>query len=285
MPQTFLIGSTTLEQQGINDYLAATEQQDFHARMAEALVEGVSYLEIISSFYAKLCYSALTAEKNENISKVRGIAANVRGTLAQGHGSVFEHVTLNFVTTGCSRVFTHEMVRHRVGTAYSQTSGRYVRTDKLEVVHDPILDKVRDDADMLLAITKTMYDKMRCQMGVCSQEELDAARDHAKHDDRDRYPLEPLTDMTTKKKITSALRRYLPNGQANELGWSANIRTLRHLLMIRTSRHAEWEIRLIFNQVWDLVQEKCPGFFHDAKTEEVDGLLEITGMRTQPYEA
>ena len=52
---------------------------------------------------------------------------------------------------------------------------------------------------------------------------------------------------------------------------------------MRTNRQAEWEIRLIFNQVYDLLMARCPGLLFHAVTEEVDGLLEITGMKTQPY--
>jgi thymidylate synthase (FAD) len=282
MPTTFLIGTTRLISLGLMDYLKETGQTKFLSEVAKAQNAGLSDLEILSSFYAKLCYSALTPDKNENISRVRGIADNVRGTLDSGHGSVFEHVSLNFVTTDCSRVFTHEMVRHRAGTAYSQTSGRYVRTQELRIVSDPILAPVQYASDALIKHIQEQYDYMRLMMGACSQEELDDAR-KTWHSSSPPLPDAPIKDFATKKKVTSALRRHLPNGQTNELGWSANIRSLRHMLMMRTNRQAEWEIRLIFNQVYDLLMARCPGLLFDAVTEEVDGLLEITGMKTQPY--
>jgi len=280
-PTTHLIGCTQLDLHAVSGYLRATNQSSFLADIAKARQQGLSDLEIISSFYAKLCYSALTPGKNENISRTRDIADNVRATLEHGHGSVFEHVSFNFVTTNCSRVFTHEMVRHRAGTAFSQTSGRYVRTDQLDVVVDPILAPVMDEVELVINAITDHYDAMRLRLGVCSDDELEEAR--RSWGDPSALPDEPIRDFATKKKVTSALRRVLPNGQANELGWSANVRSLRHMLMMRTSRHAEWEIRLIFNQVYEILMEQCPGLLFDAQTEEVDGLLEITGMQTQPY--
>jgi len=51
---------------------------------------------------------------------------------------------------------------------------------------------------------------------------------------------------------------------------------------MRTSRHAEWEIRFVFNQVYDICVNKFPLIFCDAKVEEVDGLTEVSGMKLQP---
>ena len=92
----------------------------------------------------------------------------------------------------------------------------------------------------------------------------------------DKVGVHGITDFNLKKKLTSALRRILPNGQANEIGFTLNLRSLRHTITMRTNRHAEWEIRCIFNQIYDLVREKYPAIFSDAKTEEIDNLKEVT---------
>ena len=191
--------------------------------------------------------------KNKNISKIRGIAENINGTIESGHGSVFEHCSINFLTTNCSRVFTHELVRHRVGTAFSQTSGRYVRTDSVDMVFDPILNPVKNEILEALNNIQLIYKTI--------EEKLD---------------LNNIKDFSVKKKLTSAMRRILPNGQANEIGFSLNLRTLRHLIELRTSEHAEWEIRLVFNQVYELIHNIFPAMFIDAKLELVDGLNKIS---------
>lgn len=167
--------------------------------------------------------------------------------------SVFEHCFLNFQITNCSRIFTHELVRHRVGTAFSQTSGRYVRTDTLFFVHDPILDNVLDDITDAMNYVENKYKLIEKKLDINN-----------------------IKDFAKKKKLTSAMRRMLPNGQANEIGFSVNLRSLRHTITMRTSEHAEWEIRVIFNQIFDLVNSKYPAIFHDVKKEIKDGVFEIS---------
>ncbi len=87
-----------------------------------------------------------------------------------------------------------------------------------------------------------------------------------------------------RKAITSAIRRIAPNGQANEIGMSVNIRALRHTVQLRTQRFAETEIRDIFGQVYNLTKARFPTIFYKAKERIVDDLIEVYGMRTQPYE-
>jgi thymidylate synthase (FAD) len=259
-PKVHLIGYTTLDEAGMRGYLEQTGNSDFLMSVNSAHGEGLSLGEILCSFYAKLCYKSLTLGQNANITKVRDIPDNLIAAFEAGHGSVFEHCTLNFVITDCSRVFTHELVRHRAGTAFSQTSGRYVRGDNVDLVFDPILEPVRAEIEELLAYIQDDYRAMVVKLG-----------------------LDKMTDFTKKKKLTSALRRILPNGQSNEIGFSVNLRALRHTVEVRTSKHAEWEIRHAFAQVYRLVKAKFPLVFHGAKEEDVEGMLQVSGMKHQPY--
>jgi thymidylate synthase (FAD) len=251
-PKVFLVGQTFIDRQGIEEYLEYTNQEEFLEEVIKASLDGLSGMEILCSFYAKLCYSALTTKKNENISKTRSIGDNIRGTIKSGHGSVFEHASFNFVVTDCSRVFTHELVRHRVGTAFSQTSGRYVRGEEINFVHDPILNNVVVETERCIHDIEHWYNVMV------------------------KSTIKDSMDFALKKKITSALRRILPNGQTNEIGFSCNLRALRHLITMRTSRHAEWEIRYVFNQIVELTKGKLGVFYDDMKLEMIDGLNEVT---------
>ena len=252
-PKTYLVGYTTINLEGLTEYLTDTNQDEFLQEVLAAKQEGLSDGEILCSFYAKLCYASLCLGKNKNISKIRAIRDNIIGTVDSGHGSVFEHAQLNFVVKDCSRIYTHEQVRHRVGSAYSQTSGRYVRNDKLNVIIDPILEPAYDLIEEARDYLEKWYKQVEDRLKIGEEKSFDR-----------------------KKKLTSAMRRMLPNGQANELGFSLNLRSLRHLIELRTSKHAEWEIRLIYNQVFDLVKEKYPAILLDSKVELVDGLSEIT---------
>ena len=193
--------------------------------------------------------------KNANVSRVRDVEENLKSVIQSGHGSVFEHVWINWVTTDCSRVFTHELVRHRVGTAFSQTSGRYVAIEAIDLVIPPELQSVADDCLALAHSTSKQLQAMRNKLIL------------------------PDMDFATKKKITSAIRRLAPNGQTNEIGWSCNIRSLRHMIEMRTSRHAEWEIRVVFNEVANTVADRWPLMLHGGTAETVDGLGEWRGLK------
>ena len=259
--KVFLVGYTAMDWGGMNSYLKDTGNGDFLESIETARKEGLSDGEILCSFYAKLCYKSLTLGQNKNITRTRDIADNLRGCFDSGHGSVFEHASINFVVTDCSRVFTHELVRHRAGTAFSQTSGRYVRGDNVDIVFDPILEPVRAEIETLQYLIEERYRIMVAKMG-----------------------LDEMSEFTLKKKITSALRRLLPNGQSNEIGFSVNLRSLRHIVQVRTARFAEWEIRVVFEQIYKLVKEKFPLIFHGAKEEVIEGITEVSGMKLQPWE-
>ena len=253
-PETYFVGATAANFDELRRYLEDTDQTEFWDAMGNAQVEGLSDGEILISYYAKLCYAALTTKKNENISRVRNIHDNLIGTIASGHGSVFEHCYLNFTVANCSRVLTHELVRHRVGTSFSQTSGRYVRSEALNLVIDPILAPINNAITDLQEVLEDWYAGAVDRMGLNDS----------------------LMPFDQKKKITSALRRLMPNGQANEIGFGVNLRSLRNLIVLRTSRHAESEIRLVFNQIANLVRAKYPTLFEDEKRIAIDGLYEIT---------
>ncbi len=269
-PKVFLLGATTVDPSALQAYLKYVGCEEFMETFEAAVDSGIHPGEALCSLYAKLCYKSLTTEGNDNVSRVRDIENNLKNCFDTGHGSVFEHCNLNFVVTDCSRVFTHEQCRHRVGIALSQTSGRYVRSDVLSMVlEDPLASSLETkDGILLLDVMVEWAQQMEnAYNDVVSQFDWDAMK------------------MVDKKKLTSYLRRNLPNGQANEIGVTLNIRSLRHLVQMRTGRHAEWEIRLVFGQIYNLVKDKFPLIFHGAKENNVAGLVEVTGMKMQPYEA
>ena len=294
-PKVFCVGYTEADFVGISAYLRYTHQEDFEKTIDQAAEEGLSGAEILISFYAKLCYKSLIVGPNANLTQVRDIKGNIKGLHKTAHGSVFEHVGINFIVTDCSRVYTHEQVRHRVGVAYSQTSGRFCRIDigGLQVVWDPILDGCEDIAEHILQeVEKGIY-LMECRKEMreppaafpnAGPEDCFADGGNAIESPAMMWVPSSKLPFTTKKQLTSAFRRFAPNGQTNEMGMTLNIRTLRHTIMMRTARHAEREIRIIFGQVYEIVKAKYPLLFCDAREEIVDGLLEVSGMRMNPYD-
>jgi thymidylate synthase (FAD) len=84
-----------------------------------------------------------------------------------------------------------------------------------------------------------------------------------------------MKDFETKKQLTSAFRRVAPDGLATGIMSTFNFRELRHILTMRTSKHAEEEIRLVFNQVAEILIKDFPMVFGDfQKVDTGDGLFE-----------
>ena len=57
---------------------------------------------------------------------------------------MLEHANYTFAFRDVSRVFTHELVRHRAGSAFSQESLRYVRLSELAFRVPPALEPIRE---------------------------------------------------------------------------------------------------------------------------------------------
>ena len=66
-----------------------------------------------------------------------------------------------------------------------------------------------------------------------------------------------------KKEVTSALRRLAPIGLSTDIVWTANVRTLRHVIEMRTAPGAEEELRLVFDQIARTMKEEAPNLFQD----------------------
>jgi thymidylate synthase (FAD) len=79
-------------------------------------------------------------------------------------------------------------------------------------------------------------------------------------------------NMEQKKRTTSALRRILPDGLATNIIWTANHRTLRWVIEMRTDPSAEVEIRMLFDQVAQICKRDFPNLYQDmVRTEMPDG--------------
>ena len=77
------------------------------------------------------------------------------------------------------------------------------------------------------------------------------------------------------------MRRIAPIGLATNIGWSCNIRTLRHVIEMRTAPWSEEEIRLVFAKVADIAINRWPNLFADYKMELIDDIPCYTTEHTK----
>ena len=245
-PKVFLIGESTVNKEGLSTFLT-------HLGVPEWTSNAPTDIEQLTEVYGRACYKSFGTELNPNITRVRGSnEAYISNILEKGDGSVLEHGVANFFFCDVSRVFTHELVRHRVGTAMSQESLRYVRLTDLDW-YAPIC--IQENTAAMTIFEKTMEGLSNLQKDLSELYELDTTN-----------------DFNFKKQVTSAMRRIAPIGLATTIGWSCNMRTLRHVIEMRTDPGAEEEIRLVFSKVADIAIERWPNLFADYEMKIIDDL-------------
>jgi thymidylate synthase (FAD) len=245
-PQIFLIARPAVDFEGMLAYLQSVGGASWlEGRGTQGLVDA----ELLVEFSGRACYRSWEPGLNANVSKVRSDSRDyLTNLIASGHGSVLEHVSWTFAFRDVSRVFTHELVRHRAGSAFSQESLRYVRVTDIGFRVPAALEPLRDRVVSLVEQLEEFQLDAAAALGI----------------DDDGVPFE------VKKEITSALRRLAPIGLSTDIIWTANARTLRHVVEMRTAASAEEELRSVFGEVAAIMLREAPALFADF-TRQADG--------------
>ncbi|MDR2252330.1 MAG: FAD-dependent thymidylate synthase [Bifidobacteriaceae bacterium] len=247
LPKVHLISRPALDWPAIDRYLASVGAPNWVQAAAEhPAPDGQRLVELMG----RICYRSWSPGLNPNVSRVRtDHDAYLANILDSGHGSVLEHANYTFIFQDVSRVLTHELVRHRAGVAVSQESLRYVRLEDIPFDHP---EYVRQNPELLEAAQRLLAEMERFQ--VLSAELTGIGEDGV--------------SFHAKKAITSAARRYAPEGVLTTIGWTVNVRALRHVIALRTAPGAEDEIRALFGQVAALMRAELPGLFSDFTPQE-----------------
>ena len=204
----------------------------------------------LAEFAGKMCYRAWEPGLNPNVRRVRNDhEAYLQNILKQQHGSVLEHASFTFVLHNVSRVFSHELVRHRPGTAVSQESLRFVRLDEIPFWFP---EWAREDPELMKRATALLGQMEELQRWMADHFGLD----------------EEGVPFHEKKEKTSFMRRLAPDGVATGIVWTANIRTLRHTIEARTDPGAEEEIRLVFGKIAEIMRAEAPALFADYEVRD-----------------
>jgi thymidylate synthase (FAD) len=246
-PTVFLIARPSLDVGGLRGYLDDVGGASWLDRRLDESGGEPNAGELLVEFGGRACYRSWEPGLNPNVTRTRTdqkeYFANI---LSSAHGSVMEHANYSFALRNVSRVFTHELVRHRAGSAFSQESLRYVRLTDIGFRVPPALEPVRDQ---VLSIVEQLE-----EFQVSAAEELGI--------DEEGLPFH------VKKEITSALRRLAPIGLSTDIIWTANVRTLRHVIEMRTAEGAEEELRTVFNDIAETMIAEAPGLFQDFQRSD-----------------
>lgn len=238
-PRVYLIAYTQVDNAAIHEWLASLGGEQCMSHVAGSAAEQLVELS------GRRCYKSFDVGLNPNVTTIRKDSEKYHANILEsGHGSVLEHATSTWAIEGVSRVFTHELVRNRAGNAFSQESLRYVRlSDAIPFWIPPEIAANADAKAVFERAISKMEDWQRELAGI--------------------FGIDDMKDFGLKKKLTSAFRRIAPDGLATGIVFTANMRSLRFVVEQRTSRHAEYEIRKVFNDVARIASERWPMLFQD----------------------
>jgi len=161
--------------------------------------------------------------------------AFVRMLIKRRHLSVLEHAYATLRISGVSRAFTHQLVRHRL-CSYTQQSQRYVNESNFSYVEPPLIE---DNSEAHSAFTKFMDEAKRVYLEL---QRLGIKNENA--------------------------RFVLPNAVETQIVVTANLREWRHIIELRGTPQAQWEIRKVAIEILRILKEHAPIIFEDMEIDE-----------------
>lgn len=145
--------------------------------------------------------------------------------LGYGHESILEHIKLTFAVEGCSRVCTHQLVRHR-HASFVQASQRYLKLERDGDIEElfVIPESIKNDA--------VLHSKWR--------EILERVM--------------ALYEESIRRGIPAEDARFIvPQAVRSKIVVSMNMREFKHFIGLRMCERAQWEIRELAKRMWEEV--------------------------------
>lgn len=220
--------------------------------------------ELLIEACGRRCYKAFGTELNPNITKVReGNQEYLENIIKQKHGAVMEHAYVTFAIEDVTRVFTHEVVRHRLCN-FSQESLRFVRPTSLNAYFPNVFKDIKDEyvRNQVLGIFETTF----IHLEDVQKTLVELLR------------MDEMKDFNMKKLLQSSMRRMMPIGLCTGIIVTSNHRNWRHLIELRTAPSAEEEIRVVFLDIAKSMQECDPNLYQDMLIHD-DGTCTFKGGR------
>ena len=211
-------------------------------KVAEALLERIESA-------GRTCY------KSENKITPGSAAKFVAMILKRGHDSVLEHesIQVKFVT---DRGVTHELVRHRIGIAFSQESTRYCDYAKI------IEEEFSCGTDAIIDIDFVEYDGPN----ITYINPVDFVLDVADLDLMELVEAHYLKCIKNGRSPQQA-RYFLINGLRTEIRVTANIREWRHIFNLRCSPATHPQMRGLMIPLLNDFSYCIPTLFQDLYQE------------------
>lgn len=173
---------------------------------------------------SKCARTCYQSEDKDELQKREGF---IRGLIKSKHESPLEFMWTVWDIKGISRVCLAQLTRHRIAS-YCVESQRYCDTSENDCVIPVKALCVDDSCVDFVKKAKEFYKKL-VLAGV------------------------PKEDA----------RYFLPMGTTCNLKVGMNLRELRSFFKLRLDRHAQWEIRLLAKEMYNIIKEQWPVLVED----------------------
>jgi len=237
-PEIYIVGRQTLDHEEVQRFLSDHET----TWQTDSEIPG----ELIVELSGRTCYMSFGDHQFRKTNK-----DYVGNLINQGHGSVLEHAVWDLLITGVSRSLTHELVRHRAGTAISQLSQRYVDESTADFVEPPV---IAADPELHAVWLQSIE---------ASHAAYNALVEGLAKRVQEQHPDLPRTQR--RKMAREAARSVLPNATETKVMFSANARALRWIITLRGGEGAEPEIRRFAVKLCRVMQREAPNLFGDLE--------------------
>jgi thymidylate synthase (FAD) len=239
----YLVGRPSLDVEALHSFLRDQRTSWKHT-------PGATEAEELAEVSGRICYMSFGEQQSP-----KNNAEYIGNLIRLGHESVLEHVAWTFLLTGVSRAFTHQLVRHRVGFAFSQLSQQYHDETEADFVEPPELERFPEALEAWRAAMAAAKQAYRTISEALNQIERDPAWKGLRKEAR--------------RAIRSAARSVLPNATETKIVVTANARALRHFLKVRGSIPGDLEMRQVAAGLLEHLALEAPALFADFSTERL----------------
>jgi thymidylate synthase (FAD) len=192
----------------------------------------------------RLCYMSFGTRQSPRSNR-----EYIYNLIRQGHESVLEHASWTFLVSEVSRGFTHQLVRHRVGFAFSQLSQQYVDQKPMGVIMPRL---IRESSQSSKQWTQAVEVARQAYQEILESLEREVPGADDSTDRRER-----------RRAVRSAARSVLPEATDTRISVSANARAIRHFLRVRGSIVGDEEMRAVAARLLEIVRKEAPAVFAD----------------------
>jgi thymidylate synthase (FAD) len=242
-PKVYVIGVPHFQTEELERFLA---DQDLSRNRYEAMTG--TDAERIVEMATRLCY--------QSFKKGRDTEAFFDNIISSGHGSTIEHANFTVFLTGVSRSFTHELVRHRAGTAFSQLSQRYVDASLSAVVMPPRIQALAEEHQRAwVSHMQRCLDVYKLYTTILDERGTERAT------------------TERRKRARETARSVLPEAMEVYMAMTGNARAWRHIFEMRTAMSAETEMRVVALACYKALRDHAPNLFGDYELNDTGELI------------